>query len=367
MKLKDIPAVLEICFENKIAVELKGPPGVGKTDVVRQFVAAKNESLGQPVGLVTEHLSTVESVDLRGFPHNDVINGVLVSRYASPPIFPNEQKFPNGIPHYGVLFLDEYMQAPMDVRKAAARLLEERKIGDYSLDDFGHWAVFAASNRTKDRSGTGKPMAFETNRKCEIHVEHDLDSWVDWALTHDVHGLFVAFAKANPGLVFIDEVPDHGKPFCTPRSFVRSNTVLASLANRLGTGHHGLPVEHPLAVEMVGGLIGEETAATMMAFLSMADQLASYDDIIASPKRAIVPKASRPDALYATSETIAFRAQPKHLPKLMQYINRMPDEFQAATVISMVKRAKDKAAIMSHKEMSKWLMDKSDLLRVLAD
>ena len=368
MKLKDVPTVLQVCFMNQIACELKGPPGIGKTAVIRQFRDTLEKQLSEPVGLLTEHLSTVESVDLRGFPHNDVIGGRLVSRYASPPIFPTEEKFPAGIPKYGILFLDEYMQAPQDVRKAAARLLEERKIGDYSLDDFGHWAIFAASNRAKDRSGTGKPMAFETNRKVEIHVEHDLDSWVDWAVRNDVHHAFVAFAKANPGLVFIDEVPDHGKPFCTPRSFVRCNIVLADMAKSLGiSGHHGLPLENPLAIEIAGGLVGEEVAPVLMGFLTMADQLASYEEIVSSPTRAKVPKTDRADALYAVSEMLAFRTTLKDIDRVFKYIKRMPEEFQVSTVISMLKRSKERRQLMLSKTFSSWMTEHTELIGLLED
>lgn len=285
-----------------------------------------------------------------------------------PPIFPNEEKFPGGVPEHGVLFLDEYLQAPQDVRKAAARLLEERKIGDYSLDDFGHWVVFAASNRAQDRSGTGKPMAFETNRKLELEIEPDLDSWVAWATVNSVHPLFIAFAKANPGLVFTDKVPDHGKPFATPRSFVRCNRLLQTMAKSFGsTGHHGLPLEHPAAIEVAGGLIGMEVAATLLAFLSMADQLPSYEEIVASPKKAQVPGTDRADALYAVSEMIAFRAKKDDMDSLVTYIERMPEEFQLATVASILKRSKERRELMTSRQLTDWMSRHTDLIGILTD
>lgn len=64
MKLNELMPVMEACFENRISLELRGAPGIGKTAIVHQFVAHMQEKLGKPVGLLCEHLSTVESVDL---------------------------------------------------------------------------------------------------------------------------------------------------------------------------------------------------------------------------------------------------------------------------------------------------------------
>ena len=369
MNLNDAKTVLKMGFNNKICVELKGPPGVGKTALIHQFREELEQELGEPVGLLIEHLSTVEAVDLRGFPHNQKVEGKLVSRYAAPPIFPNKEKFPEGVPKYGILFLDEYMQAGQDVRKAAARLLEERRIGDYSLDEYGHWVVFAASNRSTDYSGVGKPMAFEVNRKLEVHIEPDLDSWVDWAQQNNVHPMLVAYAKAHPAAVFTDAVPNHGKPFCTPRSFVRAGVALADLAGTLGAaGHHGLPLDSPLAVEVVGGLIGEEVAVSLLAFLTMADQLASFEQIVAKPSTAPVPDASRADACYAISEMLAYRTKKEHLAKVFTYLERLPEEFQINTVLGMMKRGDREEAqlIVSSKETAAWMRAHPEILALMA-
>ena len=157
-----------------------------------------------------------------------------------------------GAPAHGIVFLDEFRQAGHDVQKPAAELLLNGRVGDSKLPP--GWMVVAASNRESDRSGVQRELAFVSNRRMEIKVSPDLESWVDWAERKAIHWAAIAFAKAHPGKIFSDKVPDKPGPFTTPRSFVKMSYLIGEL-----------PME--MFTEAAAGMIGEGSAAEFVSFL----------------------------------------------------------------------------------------------------
>lgn len=366
MKLNELNIALEASWRAKQSVELIGAPGIGKTHSVFAWGEYMSRRLGEPFGICDEHLSTMESIDLRGIPHKVEVDGRMMTVFSSPPIFPSVEKFPAGIPRYGVLFLDELRQAPHDVQKPAARVLDEGRMGDFSLSDYGHWTVIAASNRMKDKSGVNKEMAFIQNRKCVISIEPDMESWVTWADNHDIHPLFVAFAKAHPALVFRDSVPKEDGAFCSPRTLHRLNNVMVELGSILPDDaglHHGLPLQSTQAVEIAAGLIGEATAATFMGFIRMADELTTFEQIISDPLGAKVPSTDRADALYAISTTCSYRVTEDTAVPVFKYLNRLPSEFCISALRTAIKK---QPAITSNSEFTAWIRENSKLLIAVA-
>ena len=362
MKLKDAFPILEAAFWAQQAIELKSAPGIGKSSIIRQFRDYMQNKLGQPVGLIEQFLSTMDSMDVMGLPYKDGDQ----SYFARPPIFPTAKQFPEGIPRYGILFLDELGQAPHAVVKPAARVLLERRIGDYTLDEFGHWAVFAASNRVQDQSGVQKELAFLQNRKMVINIEPDMDSFLDWGLANDVHPIALAFAKNRPGVVFMDELYDgknqgsswQGKPFCSPRSLVQTQAVLRKYG---GTDENGmLPSDGP-AMEMAAGWMGEGAARDFMQTIRMAGDLPSFADIVADPENAQVPE--RPDARYLISQILSHQVAKDNAMAVFKYIIRLPEEFQIITLRSALKRA---PTLGDQAEFSAWLRKNQKLVLAVA-
>lgn len=367
MHFNQLNEALYAAYLSKLSVELVGPPGCGKSQSMVQFAQWLGETIGKPVGIITEHLSRLESIDLGGIPHKvEDDEGRLITVFSQPPVFPNLQRFPNGIPEHGILFLDEFGQAPNDVKKPAARLLEERKLGAFSLDSFGHWVVFAASNRAKDRSGVGREMAFMQNRKAVINMEPSLESWLQWAKKNDIHPLFVAFAQSHPELVFLDAVPEEDGPFCTPRSLVKTNDYFVALSKvnpGMANNHHGLPLESDVAIEFAAGLIGEATSAALMAYIRMADELPSFEEIVSNPESAHVPGDGRMDAIYAISQTCAYRVTKETALPVFKYITRFPEENQIATLKTATARNPE---IVSNPDFYKWIQKNQKLLMAVA-
>lgn len=367
MHFDQLNEALYAAFQSKLSVELLGPPGCGKSQSMVQFADWLTNKIGEPVGLITEHLSRLEAIDLGGIPHKmEDESGRLITVFSQPPVFPNAQRFPQGIPKYGILFLDEFRQAGNDVKKPAARLLEERQLGAFKLDEFGHWVVFSASNRSKDRSGVGKEMAFMQNRKAVINMEPSLKAWLLWAKHYNIHPLFVAFAQSHPELVFLDAVPEEEGAFCTPRSLVKTNDYFVALSKinpGMANNHHGLPLESEIAIEFASGLIGEATAAALMAYIRMADELPSFEEICKDPEGTHVPSSGKMDAIYAISQTCAYRVTKETALPVFKYITRFPEENQIATLKTATARNPE---IVSNPDFYKWIQKNQKLLMAVA-
>src|SRR4051812_30577921 len=126
MRPTDVTKALAALIPTRRPLYLWGPPGVGKSSLVRQ--ATQNLNLD----LVDVRATLLDPVDLRGLPRLEGESAVWI-----PPAF---------LPRFGagVLFLDELAQAAPLVQSACLQLTLDRRIGEYELPD--GWSVIAASN-----------------------------------------------------------------------------------------------------------------------------------------------------------------------------------------------------------------------------
>lgn len=325
--------------KERFAVEMVSGPGLGKSAIVHQAGEIISKKIGHPFLIKPFFLTTVEPPDVRGFglPGKDETDGTLIMQFTKAPWLPKKSE-----PKHGFVFLDEFGQAQQDVAKPSAELLLNGQVGESKLDIT--YMVIAASNREQDRSGVSRSLAFIENRKMRIEIEPNLDAWVDWAERNDIHPLAIAFAKWKPGTVFQDAVPSKPGPFCTPRTLCKVSHLIGRL-----------PME--LFTQAAGGYIGTGTAAEFVAFLRVAEQLPTYEDIVKDPKKTPVP--DRPDANYATMQLVAHRIDPKTTKPAFVYLQRMGKEFQVAALKTIMRRVPE---IVQHPDFVAWIKDNKDLV-----
>lgn len=322
----------------RFAIELVGPPGLGKTEGVQQAAEILAAHLGQPFANLPFFLSTVEPCDVRGFglPGKDA-DGSLIMQYTRAPWAPKV-----GDPKHGFIFLDEFGQAADDVAKPSAELLLHGRVGATQLPI--EYMVLAASNREKDRSGVRRKLAFIENRRMMINIEPHLDSWVEWAELRGIDPFAIAFAKVHPGVVFTDAVPDKSGPYCTPRTFVQTSYLIGKLDMSAFT-------------EAASGYIGEGAAAQFVSFLRVAEQIPDFDDIVANPDKVPVPE--RMDAQYAVMQMLAHRVSELTSIAVFRYLKRMGKEFQVAGLKSGLRRCPN---MVNTPDFHEWLRNNKDLV-----
>lgn len=326
MHFNALRKTMRTILDSKISLELRSAPGRGKSQFVEDTVRIESERDGFQWGFATCFLATMTPPDLIGYVFKGErtwkeFNGgepVPVSEPTMPLWMMTTEGKPLHAYRRGILFLDEYGQGEADVKRASAELLLNRRLGPWVLPE--GWSVVAASNRDKDRSGVTKAFDFVINRRIEIDITDDIQSWEDWALKAEVDPTIIAFARENPQVVFTDGVPAKQGPWCTPRSLV----MLSNLLNRMRDENDEIPTD-AIANELACGMIGQAATAQLFATIKLANEMPKFDEIVKNPKTCRVPE--KPDAQILIAYNLAARVDEKTAKPVVDYIGRLGQEF----------------------------------------
>jgi hypothetical protein len=188
------------CLADSESVLLLSPPGVGKSEAVRQAARAAGLELGSLLG------TQIAPEDVSGVPK--LVGNRAV--FCPPRVLLPEHDRPF------CLFLDELPASPPDVQKAFYSLLLERRLGEYRLPP-GTWVV-AAGNRSEDRALVRTMSSALINRVFVLPVKVDLDEWLAWAEANGVRPEVRSFVRYVPQALQ-RPVPADPVPFSTPRAW----------------------------------------------------------------------------------------------------------------------------------------------------
>lgn len=357
LKFKDLRSVVIDNIEAGIATEMKSAPGRGKSDFVEQLRNYLSERDGFEWGFFPLFLATYTPQDLMGYmiPAKQA-DGSIISQFTTPPWMIDAQGRHINSFKRAIVFLDEYGQGDGDTKRVSAQLLLKGEVGPHKLD-LAKVGIIAASNRASDRSGVTKDFDFVINRRMEVSIQDDLDSWQEWAEEHDVMPITRAFAQQNPTIVFSEGVPEKQGPWCTPRSLAMADKLLNIKAARSGGA---VPVD-PVTVETLEGLIGTGAAQQYMIFVRLDREMPPYEEIVKSPAKAKVP--TKPDAQMLISYNLAHRVKIDDAGPVIEYVERMPKEFSVTFATSAVKR---QPGLVRTKAFSEWVNRNSSLMASIA-
>ena len=348
MKLNELQKIAPSLIAAKHSVHLLSAPGIGKSETVRA-IAEDND-----MACVEFHLTSVDSPDLRGFmiPVKETVDDKLVlhSRFTQSPII--EAVAATGRAK-GILFLDERAQASLDVQKACAPLILDGCIGESKLPE--GWVVWSASNRSKDRAGVNNEPMHLINREVRFEIEPDVEALTAWSHAHSIHHLFIGFFNFKTQLVFSDTVPTEAKPFCTPRSLVRLHDFLMKYTGGNITANLG---DDMLVTKVAAGYIGRGAASELLNFFRVESELPTIAEIIADPEGVKVPK--KPDVCFACVQMLAGHVNENNVEQIFTFMQRLPKEFQAATVKAVLASSANKMALTT--QFSEWVRNNSAML-----
>jgi hypothetical protein len=227
------------------------------------------------------------------------------------------------------------------VQSAASQLILDRKIGEYTLPD--GWAVVAAGNRETDRAATNRMPSHIANRFTHLNFEVDPEDWIEWAFANDVNPMVIAFIGFKPDL--LHKFDPKLKAFPTPRSWEFVSNILNSDG-----------VDECLQ-EVVAGTVGEGASVEFVGFVRVFREMPDYETVCKRPAGTKIPENVA--ARYAVATMLAQRTQVNDMKAVMQYVNRMPKEFQILTLNDMTKRNKRLAETGSY---ITWAAANKDLL-----
>lgn len=305
MKPSKVKAALNYFVDAKQPVFLWGPPGVGKSDLVRQVAAERG------IGLIDKRLSQSDPTELKGYPFPDQKKKVMT-------FFTDEELPTSG---EGILFLDELNTAPQQVQAPGYQLVLDRRLGKYQLPP--GWVVVGAGNRAGDRSIAHAMSAALANRFQHIDVDPNADEWYDWATRQKISDYTRGFIRFRPALVHSFDPATNPRAFPTGRSWAKADEVIKS----------DLPDD--LKLDLIKGTVGEGAAVEYFAYIRTHMDLPTVDEILMNPDNAPIPDS--PAGKYAICTALESAISKNSLPRLMTYITRMTTEFQALFMIQAAK------------------------------
>jgi hypothetical protein len=295
MRARAVQTAIETLVTAGQPLYIWGPPGIGKSDVVREAARA----LGRE--LVDIRALLLDPVDLRGLPR---IDGEGRTSWSPPDFLPESGR--------GILFLDELNAAPPLVQAACYQLVLDRRIGDYRLPE--GWSVVAAGNRETDRSVTHRMPSALANRFTHVDFEVRLEDWVDWALKEGMAPEVIAFLRFRPRLLHDFDPGRNEKAFPTPRSWAFVSRILDATD------------DGEILKPLVAGTVGAGAAAEFSGFLEVCRELPSAESLLADPRGWRLPQEN-PALLYALCELLASHASPESFVAITEIAAGLPVEF----------------------------------------
>jgi hypothetical protein len=194
-------------------------------------------------------------------------------------------------PRPKIIMLDEVSKAPNVVKPMFTRLMLERCIGEFKLPEGS--IVFATGNNASD--GVGDTMqAHINNRVTTIDVEKPTnEEWIEWALQNGVNEMVIATVHQFPHVMqsYIDDPKGENPYIFNPKKNVGAYASPRSLTKAGFICDNREQFGNDLTMEALRGTVGVSLAGDMLAYMSVADAVPSWEAIESSPKKTPIPES----------------------------------------------------------------------------
>lgn len=316
---------------------LRGSPGISKSAVIAEIAEEMN------LLLVDNRFAGFDPTDMNGFPGLDMVAGV--ARYYPLENFPlDDAKLPinpkTNEPYAGwLLFCDELTSAPEMVQAASYKFFLDRMVGQRKLHPLAH--IAAAGNHDDDQAVTVAMSTALISRLVNLSVTQDINHWLKWAQKGNIRSLITSYLEWRPNAFYTFDNRNPDQPFACPRSW--------EFVHKLLNVWNGNPVgKLPVIAGCVNAIAHE-----FIAFASMRKDLPKKSDVLANPKTAPVPSAFDPGPLYALTGALGDWFEPDNAKIMMDYIERIPAEFQIVTMRNITRR--QGMAVLANPAVSAWM------------
>jgi hypothetical protein len=308
---------IQKAIQKRRPVFLWGPPGIGKSDIVKQI----GEDTKRQV--IDVRLALWEPTDIKGIPYYNADQGKMV--WAPP------AELPTDADSTAIIFLDELNSAAPAVQAAAYQLILNRKVGTYELP--AGVDLVAAGNRDGDRGVTYRMPAPLANRFVHLEAKVDFDDWQEWAVTNGIHPEvvgYVGFAKQD---LYDFDPKSASKSFATPRSWSFVSELLADDDTDVDTLHN-----------LVAGAVGDGLATKFMAHRKVAGRMPKAADILDGKVKTLDIKEV--SAMYSLTVSLCYELKDRAEKKVKgwddmadTFFRYMMDNFPTELVVMGAKTA----------------------------
>lgn len=306
MRPSEIFQYLKVMIENQTgpAHFIWGPPGIGKSAVIKQIAHDAG------IGLIDIRLSLRDPSDLRGFPYPE--NGR--AKWLVPWELPTSGR--------GIILLDEINLAPQLVQAAAYQLVTDKRIGEYQVPE--GWGVVAAGNRIDDGAYVYKMAKPLRNRFVHIYFEVNFDDWRVWAIKNDIASEVVEFLSFRPDFLFKFDPKRSDDAFPTPRSW-----EFVSIIWKWSKGR----ISDELLFKALAGTVGLAYVTEFQSFLELRQQFPDVQAILEG--KDLIP--DQLDVAQAIIAALVLRARPEHYDRLVRYSEKLPQVELAVLLVGLLR------------------------------
>ena len=272
---------LRKAFNSKRPIFLWGPPGIGKSDIIKQLGTELDAHV------IDVRLSLWEPTDIKGIPYFDSNTGKMV--WAPPAELPDEQMASKH--ERIILFMDEMNSAAPAVQAAAYQLVLNRKVGAYTLPD--NVVMVAAGNRESDKGVTYRMPAPLANRFVHLEMQVDWDDYFEWAVENNIHKDVVGFLSFSKKDLYDFDPKSSSRAFATPRSWAFVSELLVDD-----------DVDADTLTDLVSGSVGEGLAIKFMAHRKHASKMPNPTDILSGKVKKMDSKEI--SAMYSLTVSLCY-------------------------------------------------------------
>ena len=318
---KNAKKSLRKAFKNQRPIFMWGPPGIGKSDIIKQL------GVELEAHVIDVRLSLWEPTDIKGIPYFDSNDGTM--RWAPPSELPSEEfaKQHKKI----VLFLDEMNSAAPAVQAAAYQLILNRRVGTYKLPD--NVVMVAAGNRETDKGVTFRMPAPLANRFVHLELAVEWDDYFDWATENKIHKDVVGFLTFSKKDLYDFDPKSSSRAFATPRSWSFVSELLVDD-----------DTDETTLTDLVSGSVGEGLAIKFMAHRKISSKMPNPSDILAGKVKKMDSKEI--SAMYSLTVSLCYELKDscdKNAKNWNDQVNNffqfMMDNFETELVIMGTKLA----------------------------
>ena len=293
-------------------------PGIGKSSLIYQL-AEDRELL-----VVDVRLSTIDPTELNGFPHIWEINGRKVASYVPMEMFPVVgSELPvnpkTGRPYKGwILFMDEYNAATMLVQAASYKIILDRMVGMYKLDD--RCVMATAGNLMSDKAITNRLGTATQSRVIHIPIKVCVDTWEMWAASspkfdHRV----ISFIKWMPEQLHMFDPNHNDLTFQCPRTWHFMSDIFGK--------YDPIPISK---MPFMAGTVGLGGARSFHAYTEVFKELPDMKAIEADPRG--VNFREDPSVVYALAGIIGANMNDLNAEACCKFLDRLDADHQVTAI-----------------------------------
>lgn len=251
-----------------------------------------------------------------------------------------------------IIMLDEIGKASRQVQNALLPLLLEKRVGSYKLHPDS--IVFGTTNLTTD--GVGDSIqAHSKNRGCWVTMRKPTsDEWVqNFAIDNDIDPAIQKWVSENPHVMasYTDAAQADNPYIFNPKKMQAAFVTPRSLEKASHISHKRMHLSPDTFIAGLAGTLGESAARDLQAYMTLADALPLWSNIVNEPLTTEVPTNTIAQSILALGA--ATRLDKVSVNSWLTYMERLTKEVQALFVTQVMGSSKS-SLLVTNKAFTTW-------------